>query len=75
MWYIVDTLNVAKTPLKEGAKRLFGDEDFQAAFEVAGLESSIRSLMECIEKKLPSLLWRYLARIRRLICSIWESTN
>lgn len=47
---IVDTLNVAKTPLKEGAKRLFGDEDFQAAFEVAGVESSIRSLMECIEK-------------------------
>ena len=47
---IIDTLNVAKTPLKEGAKRLFGDEDFQAAFEVAGVESSIRSLMECIEK-------------------------
>ena len=47
---IVDTLNVAKTPLKEGAKRLFGDEDFQAAFEVAGVESSIRSLMECIGK-------------------------
>ena len=47
---IIDTLNVAKTSLKEGAKRLFGDEDFQAAFEVAGVESSIRSLMECIEK-------------------------
>lgn len=47
---IADTLNVAKTPLKEGAKAIFGDEGFQAAFEVAGVESSIRSLMECIEK-------------------------
>lgn len=47
---IADTLNVAHTSLKEGAKMVFGDEGFQAAFEVAGVESSIRSLMECIEK-------------------------
>ncbi len=47
---IADTLNVAKTPLKEGIKSVFGEEGFQAAFEVAGVETSIRSLMECIEK-------------------------
>lgn len=47
---IADTLNVAKTPLREGVKELFGEEGFQVAFEVAGVESSVRSLMECIEK-------------------------
>ncbi len=47
---IADTLNVAKTPLKEGIKEVFGDEGFQAAFEVAGVESSVRALMECAEK-------------------------
>ena len=47
---IADTLNVTKTPLKEGVKETFGDEGFQVGFEVAGVESSIRSLMECIEK-------------------------
>ena len=45
-----DTLNVAKTPLKEGMKAVFGDEGFQVGFEVAGVESSIRPLMECAEK-------------------------
>lgn len=44
------TLNVAKRPLKEAAKEIFGEEGFQVGFEVAGVESSIRSLMECIEK-------------------------
>lgn len=47
---IADTLNVAQTPLKEGVQAIFGEEGFQLAFEVAGVESSIRSLMECIEK-------------------------
>ena len=47
---IADTLNVAKTPLAEGVKTVFGDAGFQAAFEVAGVEPSVRSLMECIEK-------------------------
>lgn len=47
---IAGTLNVAKTPLKEGVKEVFGDEGFQVGFEVAGVESSIRSLMECAEK-------------------------
>ncbi len=44
------TANVAKTPLKEAVKEVFGDEGFQVGFEVAGVESSVRSLMECIEK-------------------------
>lgn len=47
---IIDTLNVAEVPLKEGVKSVFGDEGFQTAFEVSGAEVSIRSLMECIEK-------------------------
>ena len=47
---IADTVNVTKTPLKEAVKEVFGDEGFQVGFEVAGVESSIRSLMECIEK-------------------------
>lgn len=47
---IAETLNVAKTPFNVGVKSIFGDEGFQAAFEVAGVESSICSLMECIEK-------------------------
>lgn len=47
---IENTLNVAKTPLKEGVREIFGDGGFQVGFEVAGIESSVRSLMECIEK-------------------------
>lgn len=47
---IADTLNITKRPLKEAAKELFGDEGYQVGFEVAGVESSIRSLMETIEK-------------------------
>lgn len=47
---ITNTLNVAKKPLKEGVKDFFGDEGFQVGFEVAGAESSVRSLMESIEK-------------------------
>lgn len=31
-------------------KAVFGDEGFQVGFEVAGVESSIRPLMECAEK-------------------------
>lgn len=44
------TLNVNKTPLAEGVKEIFGEEGYQAAFEVAGVESSIQSLMATIEK-------------------------
>lgn len=44
------TLNVAKQPLNTAVKEIFGEEGFQVGFEVAGVESSLRSLMECIEK-------------------------
>ena len=37
-------------PLKDAAKEVFGDEGYQVGFEVAGVESSVRSLMETIEK-------------------------
>ncbi|MGI6312737.1 MAG: zinc-dependent alcohol dehydrogenase [Candidatus Cryptobacteroides sp.] len=47
---ITETLNVTGKTMKEGVKEIFGDEGFQIGFEVAGVESSIRSLMECIEK-------------------------
>jgi len=47
---IPHTLNVTKKSLKDAAREIFGDEGFQVGFEVAGVESSIRSLMECIEK-------------------------
>lgn len=47
---IEHTLNVSKRSLKEAAAELFGDEGFQVGFEVAGVESSIRSLMATIEK-------------------------
>lgn len=47
---IANTLNVTKTPLKDAIKDFFGDEGYQVGFEVAGVESSIRSLMETIEK-------------------------
>lgn len=44
------TVNVTAKPLKEACQEVFGDEGFQVGFEVAGVESSIRSIMECIEK-------------------------
>ncbi|MCM1297690.1 MAG: zinc-binding dehydrogenase, partial [Muribaculaceae bacterium] len=44
------TVNVMKTPLKDAVKELFGEEGYQVGFEVAGVESSIRSIMETIEK-------------------------
>ena len=47
---IQHTLNITKKPLKEAAQELFGEEGYQVGFEVAGVESSIRSLMETIEK-------------------------
>lgn len=47
---IEHTLNVAKKPLAEGVKEVFGEEGYQVGFEVAGVESSVRSLMETIEK-------------------------
>lgn len=47
---IAHTANITKTPLSEAARELFGDEGYQVGFEVAGVESSIRSLMATIEK-------------------------
>lgn len=47
---IENTLNVSRVPLAEGVKDFFGEEGYQVGFEVAGVESSIRSIMETIEK-------------------------
>ena len=47
---IQHTLNITKKPLKEAVHELFGEEGYQVGFEVAGVEVSIRSLMETIEK-------------------------
>lgn len=47
---IKHTLNITKKTLKEVAQELFGEEGYQVGFEVAGVEVSIRSLMETIEK-------------------------
>lgn len=47
---IEHTLNVTRGSLKDTVKEVFGDEGYQVGFEVAGVESSIRSLMETIEK-------------------------
>ena len=47
---IENTLNVTTASLEEGVKEIFGEEGFQVGFEVAGVESSIRSLMKSIEK-------------------------
>lgn len=42
--------NVTETTLKDAVREVFGEEGYQVGFEVAGVESSIRSLMETIEK-------------------------
>lgn len=47
---IEHTLNITRGSLKDTVKEVFGDEGYQVGFEVAGVESSIRSLMETIEK-------------------------
>ena len=44
------TANVLHKPLKEAVQEVFGDEGYQVGCEVAGVESSVRSLMETIEK-------------------------
>lgn len=43
-------LNVAKNSLKDSLQGLFGDDGYQVGFEAAGVEPSVRSLMETIEK-------------------------
>ena len=47
---IEHTVNVAKQNLGEALNEIFGDEGFSVGFEVAGVEVSVRSLMELIEK-------------------------
>lgn len=47
---IVNTLNVRNKSLQEAIPEVFGDEGFQVGIECAGVESSLRSLMETIEK-------------------------
>ena len=42
------TLNVAREPLDGKIAELFGDEGYQVAFECAGVESSVRSLMATV---------------------------
>ena len=44
------TLNVAREPLTDKLAELFGDEGYQVAFECAGVEVSVRSLMATVEK-------------------------
>ena len=44
------TANVMHQSLKDAAKEVFGEEGYQVGFEVAGVESSGRSLMETVEK-------------------------
>ncbi len=47
---IKEIVNVAKKPFGEAMNELFGNEGFSVAFECAGNEISIRSIMEFIEK-------------------------
>ena len=47
------TLNVAKTPIREALPALFGDEGYQVGIECAGVESSLRSLMETRDRCRP----------------------
>jgi L-iditol 2-dehydrogenase/threonine 3-dehydrogenase len=47
---VADTLNVAHESLDSKLHDLFGDEGYQVAFECAGVESSVRSLMATVEK-------------------------
>ncbi len=44
------TVNVAKQKLGDALAEIFGDEGFSVGFECAGVEVSVRSLMELIEK-------------------------
>jgi L-iditol 2-dehydrogenase/threonine 3-dehydrogenase len=44
------TANVTSEPFEEAAKRVFGDEGFQAGFEAAGVPSTIEDLIKYIEK-------------------------
>lgn len=47
---IASTLNVAETPFGKGIKSHFGDEGFQVALEAAGVQASLDTLIEHVEK-------------------------
>ena len=47
---IAHTLNILKTPFKEGAKEVFGSEGFQVGFEAAGVQASLDTLIGNVEK-------------------------
>lgn len=47
---ISDTANVVEIPFGEAVARTFGEEGFQVGIECAGVEASVRNLMEYIEK-------------------------
>lgn len=47
---IAHTLNVSTDSLERKMTELFGDEGFQVGFECAGVEISVRTLMQFIEK-------------------------
>lgn len=44
------TLNILKTPFKEGVQAAFGGEGFQVGFEAAGVQSSLDALIGNVEK-------------------------
>jgi 2-desacetyl-2-hydroxyethyl bacteriochlorophyllide A dehydrogenase len=44
------TLNVQKTPFKEGVQEFFGNQGFRVGFEAAGVQSSLDALMANVEK-------------------------
>lgn len=47
---IAGTLNVKNTSFEEGAKAFFGNEGFHIGFEAAGVQSSLDTLMQFVEK-------------------------
>ncbi len=47
---IAATCNVIKEPLADAVKRVFGDDGFDVAVEVAGVEASLSTLVELIGK-------------------------
>lgn len=47
---IAGTLNVKNTSFEEGVKTFFGNEGFHVGFEAAGVQSSLGSLIQFVEK-------------------------
>jgi len=47
---VEETLNILKTPFKEGILAAFGGEGFQVGFEAAGVQASLDALIANVEK-------------------------